>query len=77
MTTITQIPTAPAVNEERELTVDSLNVRDAVIADGLMMTQSHKQINLHSVAHGRAELIGTYSNAGEALAALDELDANF
>jgi hypothetical protein len=78
MTTITKIPvTAPAEHQERELTVDSLNVRDAVIGDGLMLTQSHKQINLHAVSQGRAELIGTYSSAGDALAALDELDSDF
>lgn len=78
MTTITQIPgTAPAEHEERELTVDSLNVRDAVIGDGLMLTQSNRKINLHTVAHGRAELIGTFSSAGAALAALDELDNDF
>jgi hypothetical protein len=78
MTTITKVPvSAPAEHLERELTVDSLNVRDAVIGDGLMLTQSHKQINLHAVGQGRAELIGTYANAGEALAALDMLDSDF
>ena len=77
MTTITKIPfAAPAERtQERELTVDSLSVRDAVIGDGLMMTQAENVINIHAIAHGRAELIGTFASAGEALAALDELDA--
>jgi hypothetical protein len=77
MTTSTKIPlTTPAeLSEERELTVDSLSVRDAVIGDGLMMTRKHSRINIHAVAQGRAELIGSFSSAGEALAALDALDA--
>ena len=77
MTTITKIPVAAeaAQSEERELRVDSLNVRDAVIGDGLMMTRKGDGISLHSVGQGRAELIGSYANAAEALAALDELDA--
>ena len=79
MTTITQIPLAavPAVSEERELTVDSLSVRDAVIGDGLMLTETGSQYVIHSVAMGRAELVGSYRSPGDALAALDELDAEF
>jgi hypothetical protein len=77
MTTITKIPfSAPAEqSEERDLTVDSLSVRDAVIGDGLMLTRDRERINIHTVAHGRAELIGSFTSAGDALAALDELDA--
>jgi hypothetical protein len=76
MTTITKIPfAAPAEQSQaRELTVDSLSVRDAVIGDGLMMTQDENLISIHAVAQGRAELIGSFTSAGEALAALDELD---
>jgi hypothetical protein len=79
MTTTTQIPLAapPAVSEERELTVDSLSVRDAVIGDGLMLTETDSRYVIHSVAQGRAELVGSYTSPGEALAALDELDFGF
>ena len=76
MTTITKTPHAASAvqSEERELTVDSLNVRDAVIGDGLMLSQRKNQLQLHAVGQGRAELIGTYESPGDALAALDALD---
>lgn len=76
MTTITNTPYAAsaAQAEERELTVDSLNVREAVIGDGLMLSQHGNRIQLHTVGQGRAELIGTYENAAAALAALDAID---
>jgi hypothetical protein len=77
MTTNTKIPfSAPAEQrEERDVTVDSLSVRDAVIGDGLMLTKDRERINIHTVAQGRAELIGSFTSAGDALAALDELEA--
>jgi hypothetical protein len=77
MTTITKIPLSACAEhvEERDQTVDSLSVRDAVIGDGLMLTQDRGRITIHTVAQGRAELIGSYTSAGDALAALDELEA--
>ena len=76
MTTITQIPVAasPATFEERDAAVDTLSVRDAVIADGLMLNESNGSYVIHTVGAGRAELIGRFSSPGAALAALDELD---
>jgi hypothetical protein len=77
MTTITRTPDAAtaATTEERELAVDSLNIRDAVIGDGLMLTQTEdSRYVIHTLGAGRAELLGTYDGVAAALAALDELE---
>jgi hypothetical protein len=78
MTTITRTPVADleaATLGERELTVDSLDVRNAVIGDGLMLTKGrdHRWV-LHALEGGRAKQVGRFTSAAEALSRLDQLD---
>lgn len=81
MTTITRTPVADihvTTLEERELAVDSLDVRDAVIGDGLMLTKdSQQRWVLHSLEAGRASKVGRFVSAAEALSRLDQLDEEF
>jgi hypothetical protein len=81
MTTITRTPVADihvTTLEERELAVDSLDVRDAVIGDGLMLTKdSQQRWVLHSLEAGRASTVGRFVTAAEALSRLDQLDEQF
>jgi hypothetical protein len=76
MTTITQTyrESAPA-DEERDLTVDSLDIRHAVIGDGVMLTEGadHRFV-IHSLGTGRAELVGEFNSPADALNALDEIE---
>lgn len=76
MTTITQTyrESAPA-DTERELTVDALDIRDAVIGDGVMLTQNEdREFVLHMLGAGRAKLIGAFDSPGAAMNALDALE---
>jgi hypothetical protein len=81
MTTITRTPVADlhtATLGERELAVDSLDVRDAVIGDGLMLTKdSERRWVLHSLEAGHANQVGRFVTAAEALSRLDQLDEEF
>jgi hypothetical protein len=77
MTTITRTPDAavPAPTEERELAVDSLNLRDAVIGDGLVLTETEdRRFVIHTLDSGRAQLLGSFDSVARALEALDELE---
>jgi hypothetical protein len=76
MTTITHTyrESAPA-DTERELTVDALDIRDAVIGDGVMLTQNaDREFVIHMLGAGRAELVGAFTSPAEAMNALDALD---
>lgn len=76
MTTITDTRyAAAAAAEERELAVDSLDIRHAIIGDGLVLTHSadHRPV-IHTLGGGRARLLGVFGDAAAALAALDELE---
>jgi hypothetical protein len=75
MTTFTPVYSTPVVEEERGLTVDSLDLRDAVIADGLMLTRSQENgFVIHTLGAGRAQLLGAFDSPADALNALDALE---
>lgn len=77
MTTITDTRSAAfTATKERDLAVDSMDLRDAVIGDGLMLTKgSDHRLVIHTLDAGRARLLGKFDDAAEAWAALDELEA--
>ena len=59
-----------------DVPVDNLNLRGAVLADGLMLrVHDAGGVTLHSLDGGRARLLGSFATAAEAWRALDELDA--
>lgn len=60
----------------QDVAADELDLRGAVIADGLMFTeQDGGELTLHTIDGGRAELLGSFASAAEAWRALDEIDA--
>jgi hypothetical protein len=57
------------------LTVDALNVRDAVFGDGLLLTRDEEhRWALYSLGSGRVDLLGKFDHAAHALSVLDMLE---
>ena len=76
MTTMTtQDSIADTATEEDGLTLDSLDIRDAVFGDGVILTQDDQhRLVLHAVGRGgRIQLLGSFTCPAEALNRLDEL----
>jgi hypothetical protein len=66
MTTILKSDQVPA---------DTLNIRGAVLSDGLMLGQDKNgRIVLHTLMGGQARRLGTFDNAADAWRELDRLD---
>ena len=60
----------------KDVVVDELSLRGAVIGDGLMLRgRGGDGVSLHTITGGRAVLLGQVATAAEAWSALDELDA--
>lgn len=78
MTTMTTTQESIAVTaaEVEGVTLDSLNIRDAVFGDGVILTSNDQhRLVLHAVGRGgRAQPLGEFSSAAEALNRLDELE---
>jgi hypothetical protein len=78
MTTFTPVYSTAVVEEERGLAVDSLDLRDAVIGDGLMLTRSRdSRYVIHTLGAGRAQLLGAFDSPADALSALDALEGGY
>jgi hypothetical protein len=60
-----------------DLTVDELNVVDAVIGDRLILSElgPDEPLEIRQVEAGRASLLGSFVDAAAAWRALDDLDA--
>jgi hypothetical protein len=77
MTTMTtQDSIADTATEEEGVTADSLDIRHAVFGDGVILTKDDQHhLVLHTMGRGgRAQLLGSFTSAGDALKRLDELD---
>jgi hypothetical protein len=62
-------------SSENEIPVDALDLRDAVIGDGVLLIPDRDgTLSLYSVAGGYARALGTFGDAAGAWAALDALD---
>jgi hypothetical protein len=73
--TTTTITLGDSVAEARGLPLDSLDLRDAVIGDGLMLSRdSEDRWVLHSLEGGRAQHLGTFADVAQALRLLDSLE---
>jgi hypothetical protein len=72
MTTILKSEQVPA---DTMVPADTLNVRSAVVGDGLMLHEDEDgRLSLHTLWGGQARRLGTFDNAAEAWAELDRLD---
>lgn len=76
MTTIlnTYLEPLPAC-ERSEIPADSLDMKGAILAPGLMLSEeSDRALSLYTLNGGRASKLGTFGTAADALSALDEID---
>ena len=61
--------------EETELPLDSLELREAIVGDGVVLNEAPDgELLLHAVQAGRARRLGRFEGAASAWRAVDELD---
>lgn len=60
---------------ESDLRLDALELRDAILGDGVVLNEeSDGELLLHAVAGGRVRPLGRFGGAAAAWRAVDELD---